>query len=165
MQAVTITPGVSLDIYGRVILGFQETFQRQLAAASEKSAGRVRYGGMVPYAKLPRKLAEYDVGVSLYDGKQINTQLASPAKMFESMRAGLALLSTDQPTPKRVIEETQSGYIVPVDQTEQLTNVLLNMVNDPGKVMQMRHNALNAFRSKYAYERQAAALLEWLERS
>lgn len=163
MAAVQEMPGTSLDIYGRVVSEYSELFHADLQRYCKISGNRIQYHGAVAYKDLMQLLTHYDVGVSFYDGKDTNTLYASPAKLFEYMRAGLALLSTCQPTPARIIGESASGLLVDITKPGQLLNILGNLLQQPELLRQMRHNAINSFHQRYAYEQQAKALVDYIE--
>lgn len=153
---------VHLDLYGRVQNGFESILQAKLDILAKQPGKVVRYLGILPYELLPERLSEYDIGISFYDGNDINSHLASPAKLLEYLRAGLLILTTDQPTPKHIIGENQLGYVVKEVVADEIEPFLRELHDDPSKVSQMRQRALDLFQTDYTYERQSASLIDWI---
>lgn len=154
-------PSISFDLYGRIFPEFQEEYEKKFRQIDLLTNGRIKYCGTVDYKYLARTLIEYeyDIGVSFYQGQELNIQLASPAKIFEYMRAGLCILSTPQPTPKEVIMRSGAGILIDINNKGDLLQTILNLVNNTTTIRQMRLNALYAFHNYYNYEQQAKELL------
>jgi glycosyltransferase involved in cell wall biosynthesis len=151
---------VLLDIYGPVAA----TYEGELAALLGQhvsGADPVNFLGGLIYGDLPSVLVEYDVGVVLYGASaddSVNVQLASPAKLFEYMKAGLAVLATSQPLPRQVIGASGAGWVL--GDVAALESTLSGMVADRDEVRRRGRLGLVAFREQFCYEIVARALLE-----
>jgi glycosyltransferase involved in cell wall biosynthesis len=162
VDAVCALPGVRLDLCGRVVPEYREAFEslmRRAAGADD----RIRYHGEIPYARLAGFLVEHDVGVTLYDGSHVNTRLASPAKLFQYLQAGLGVLTSDQPTPASIVSEGRLGVVADPARPGALREAVAALADAPFEGMRaMRRNALEAFRTRYTYERQVAPFMGWI---
>ncbi|MBZ5618124.1 MAG: glycosyltransferase [Acidobacteriia bacterium] len=161
-QAIATRPTVTLDIYGWIQPSYRKEFLKLLDQWTRASGNRIALHPQVAYQDLPHTLAAYDAGVCLYDAAHPNTAWASPAKLFEYMRSGLAVLTTDQPTPKQVVERSDAGVVIPAADLRLIEQALDELTSQPQRLLGMRRNALKFFRSDYCYQRQSAPLLEWM---
>jgi glycosyltransferase involved in cell wall biosynthesis len=154
---------VMLDIYGPVAATYESEFAALLGQRAS-GADPVRFLGGLKYGDLSAVLVEYDVGVVLYGGSQgdsMNVQLASPAKLFEYMKAGLAVLATSQPTPRQVIGSSGAGWVL--DDVNALQSTLSGMVADREEVRRRGRLGLAAFREQFCYEIVARTFLERID--
>jgi glycosyltransferase involved in cell wall biosynthesis len=144
---------------------FQEEWDSLLRGSTAVSEQRVRYRQTLSYDVLKLALLDYDIGIVLYDDRHENTRLASPAKIFEYMRAGLAVLTTSQPTPAAIVQLACCGFVVTPPDLAELALELDALVHHPERLRRLRGNALDAFQKRYAYEEAAKPLVEFLEQS
>ena len=91
LQAVLEREGVFLLILGK---------QHDLAVSEVSEIApdydtneRIRWIDEIPYRDLPSVLKEADIGFVHYIGENLNTRFSAPGKLYEYMRAGLAVLS------------------------------------------------------------------------
>ncbi|MGC8856496.1 MAG: glycosyltransferase, partial [Anaerolineae bacterium] len=84
----------------------------------------VTFTGFVPNGDLPRYLAAADVLLMPYErsifgssGSANSAAVASPMKMFEYMAAGRAILSSDLPVIREVLNERNAAFCPPEDET------------------------------------------------
>jgi glycosyltransferase involved in cell wall biosynthesis len=152
-----------LDIYGPVAATYEGEFAA-LLGQRVPGADPVNFLGGLIYGDLPSVLVEYDVGVVLYGASadnSVNVQLASPAKLFEYMKAGLAVLATSQPMPRHVIGASGAGWVL--GDVAALEPTLFGMVADADEVRRRGRLGLVAFREQFCFEIVARALLERID--
>ncbi len=163
LTALEHNPDVSLDLFGPVAPSFSRRFSELLQSSPAARCSRVRYCGIKPYLELKKTLTSYDVGLNLYDNSTTNSALAAPSKIAEYMRAGLATISTDQPTPSEMLRCSRSGYSVAAGSLSGLGEIFRTLVTSRELVRRLRLNALNAFQTVYAYDHQFLPVLRHLE--
>jgi glycosyltransferase involved in cell wall biosynthesis len=163
IDAVVSTPKATCDFYGRLTNEYEREFVSMIARVHISSGGRIDYRGTVPYQELSDRLMQYDVGICFYDSDEPNTQFASPAKLFDYMKAGIIILASDQPTPRRIIELSGVGYVVSPNDIRQISELLLYLSENENALVLMRSRSRDSFRARYGYERQAAPVIEWIE--
>ncbi len=119
--------------------------------------------GFVDNARLPQYQAASDILLMPYEKKVSGSgggnsaEIASPMKMFEYMAAGRAILSSDLPVIREVLDETTAVFCPPDDLTtwqENLTALRL----DPGRREQLGRAARAAV-EKYTWRSRAERAL------
>ena len=165
LKAIDDVPDATLDLWGLVPESFKSELSRLLSTSSAAAAGRVNYRGTTPYDQLKRELLGYDVGLSLYESSDSNTTFASPSKIGEYMRSGLAVISPDQPLPRAIIEDAHCGRVFCSANLGGLAAYLQGLADHPERVTTLRTRALEAFRTQYNYDRQIQPLLQYLSDS
>ena len=78
------------------------------------------------------------------------------------MMAGLPVAASDFPELRRVIEESNIGYLFDPSKPDAIASVLNNMINDDKALKQMRHNALR-HAHKYSWQEESKKLLQVYE--
>jgi glycosyltransferase involved in cell wall biosynthesis len=162
LKAIDEVPDATLDFWGPIPDSFRSEFTSLLSNSRAAAAGRAMYRGTMPYDRLKQELLNYDVGLSLYDSSETNTAFASPAKIGEYMRSGLAVIATDQPTPRAIIETSQCGRAFSHAKPDDLAAYLQELVDNPKTVRELRSRGLEAFRTRYNYDRQIWPLIQYL---
>jgi glycosyltransferase involved in cell wall biosynthesis len=165
LVSAAMTGGFHLDLYGHVDSGFAARFNSAMESAKETGKHLIVYRGKVKYSELKEVLLGYDVGICLYNAGRTNTRLAAPAKLLEYMRSGLAVLTSDQPTPSQMINSALAGIIVDTCDADRLRAAMeyLSDLGRPG-VKQFGTAGLDAFRLSLNYEAQATKLMQWVMR-
>ena len=98
----------------------------------------------------PQMLFNYtylaDIGVSLDKDASPNHHFSLPNKIFEYMKAGTPLLSTDLPERKRIIEQYNTGLIVKDLNPTTLADALSRMMTDEEAYRQWKEGCAAAAR-------------------
>ena len=135
---------------------------------SEKAKARgltnVTFLGFVPNVELPRYLAAADVLLMPYarsifgsSGSADSAAVASPMKMFEYMAAGRAILTSDLPVIREVLDETSAVFVPPED-AAAWSAVLKSLLDDPARRESLASNARRAV-EKYTWLARAQKIL------
>lgn len=121
-------------------------------------SSKVHFTGAIDYAKLPEYTMSADVGLVLFENSSISYQNALPNKLFEFIQSGLPVLTSNQLTMRKIIENEAIGILLP--------NLEINTIIDGLKELadlqtreDFRQNVLKV-RSKYNYETQEVELLK-----
>jgi len=163
LEAVTMLRDITLDVYGRVAPAYEAAFRRKLRACAAKSNNRIVYHGAMPYKDLALVLTRYDIGFALYGDDSTNVRYAAPAKVFEYLRAGNAVICTDQPAPSAVVEGAGVGHVVSTMDCNALAAGIRALTATPRELREFRQRALDAFKHDLCYDKAAHGLLEWIE--
>jgi glycosyltransferase involved in cell wall biosynthesis len=110
---------------------------------SEKAKARgldnVAFLGFVPNLELPRYLAAADVLLMPYarsifgsSGSADSASVASPMKMFEYMATGRAILTSDLPVIREVLDESSAVFCEPGD-AAAWTSALKSLLDGPAR--------------------------------
>ncbi len=102
--------------------GHPQDVETWRARASAEGLGNITFTGFVPNQDLPRYLAAADVLLMPYartilgsSGLADSAAVASPMKMFEYMAAGRAILTSDLPVIREVLDEHNAVFCPPED--------------------------------------------------
>jgi glycosyltransferase involved in cell wall biosynthesis len=85
--------------------------------------------------------------------------LAVPVKLFDYMAFGLPLVVTACRDTAALVQEMQSGLVV-ADQTADLADGILHLLEDPALARQLGNNGYQAIQNAHSWSHRAAALLQ-----
>jgi glycosyltransferase involved in cell wall biosynthesis len=95
----------------------------------------------------------HDVGLALEEYESINKDLTASNKIFEYLRAGLAVIATETRGQREVMAEcTEAGLLIPPGDPELLTNAMQRMINEPELLLNARNRAAEAAQGTWAWE-------------
>ncbi len=124
----------------------------------------VLFTGFVPNNELPRYLAAADVLLMPYgrvilgsSGDLSSATVASPMKMFEYMAAGRAILASDLPVIREVLDESMAVFAPPEDLSTWRT-ALHQLLADPQRRARLATNARRAV-ERYTWSARARSIL------
>jgi len=113
----------------------------------------------MPYREMMQYTHNADIGLTLDKDSNINYQFSLPNKVFDYLRAGIAIISSDLIELRKVIESTASGVLLDKVSSECIAQEVNKLISSPEKLNELKANAqLHA--NKYAWEEEVKALLE-----
>jgi glycosyltransferase involved in cell wall biosynthesis len=129
------------------------------AAIQELGLGKsVRMMGWQNHADLAPYYPHSDIGLLPFlDGSHVRITFAN--KLFDYMGAGLAVLASDLPPMRRVLEETDSGALFAPGDTDALAAAAIAMLRDPARRREMGKNGQRAVLSEYRWSEDEKRLL------
>ena len=147
-----------------VLLGFGPDRERLRALAGEpRFEGRVHLLDAVSPADLMPWVASADVGVMPNQPRTLNERLSTPNKLFESIAAGLPVVSSDFPDRRRIILDDPLGPLGAVcDPTDPaaLARAIRSIVDLDGDARDaLRRRCSAAARERWNWETEAQSLL------
>ncbi len=86
-----------------------------------------------------------------------------PTKLFEYMAMGLPVVGADLPTIRKIIEDTGCGIVVDFRNPQEVADQIVELLQNPGALEQMRRKGREAFARTYQWRTQAPALLKLYE--
>lgn len=81
----------------------------------------------LPQEKLHKKLAEYDVGLAVEPGKDLNNDLAVSNKILAYLQSGIFILASDTSGQKDLIEKNEGAGILTTLMYEDLQSTFSNL--------------------------------------
>lgn len=133
-------------------------------AAGPAVAGRVHLLAAVPPDELLPWVASADVGVMPNQPRTLNERLSTPNKLFESLAAGLPVVSSDFPERRAIILDDPAGPLGAVcDPTDPaaLAAALAGLLDLPlAERAALRARVLTAAHARYTWEQQASVARE-----
>ncbi|HKE01826.1 MAG TPA: glycosyltransferase family 4 protein [Planctomycetota bacterium] len=151
-QAPTITV--------RLVGGLPEDVERTRRLAKERGASGCEVVGHRPPSEIPIHLAAADVVAVPNSGREpISARHTSPLKLFEAMAAGRAIVASDLPSLREVVEHDRTAWLVPPDDPDALAAGLRRLVADPERCERLGAAAREKA-GAFTYDARAARLLE-----
>lgn len=124
---------------------------------------RVRFHPAVPLVELPEYTASADIGMQILRNTCLNHYTTDSNKVFEYAMGGLAVVASDFPEIRRIVENFKYGVLVDPDDVEKMSAVLQKLVDDDEQRRKLQENAL-ASRRALSWESQEEVFLEAIER-
>ena len=131
--------------------------------ARASSLNNVLFTGFLPNERMPIYQSAADVLLMPYE-RTVTTssggntaEICSPMKMFEYMASGRAILSSDLPVLREVLDETKAVFC-PLEQTEAWKSALGGLLADPQRRQALAQNARAAVEQYSWVERAKLAL-------
>jgi glycosyltransferase involved in cell wall biosynthesis len=123
----------------------------------------VSFAGMVPPDQVTTWVRQADVGIIAYEPNPFTNTTVSN-KLFHYMAAGIAVLSTDMPPTRRIIDEARCGRVLPRGcSSEQIAEILLDMKHSRAELVAMGERGRQAIVDTYHWERDFGHALACLE--
>jgi glycosyltransferase involved in cell wall biosynthesis len=131
--------------------------------AKEIGKNKIRITGQVPHDMIFDILKHADIGfISYLLSKNLNDIYCAPNKIFEYAQAGLPVISTCQPTIKKIFSEFQIGELFGCNgsvEPEEVGKTLLSMINN----LSFYKKNIEPFLNTYKWESEALKLSNGLE--
>lgn len=113
-----------------------------------------------------------DIGIALlpnqnsvFVGKKGETDIGkytSPIKLFEYMSYGKAIIASDLPVLKEIIEHNRNAYLVDPGNIDEWVNAVEHLLNDEEVMQTLKQNAYNDFINNYSWKSRAEKLISFL---
>lgn len=126
----------------------------------------VRFDGFRPPEEVRRYLAAADVAVvPNRSTPAISARYTSPLKVFEAMGAGTAVVASDLPSMRDILQHDQTGWLVTPDNPDALARGLSIVLSDANlRIKLVTHSRKEVTRR--SWDSRARRLIEWMgERS
>ena len=124
----------ALDIYGQIDPGQTEWFQSLEASFPEP----VRYCGIVPFAQSVDVIKDYHA--LLFPTKFYTEGI--PGTIIDAYAAGVPVVASRWEGCADVVDAGITGLVYPFDQPEMLKDIVLELVQNPDRVFEMKVNCL-----------------------
>lgn len=146
--------------------------ERELAAwRAEPVPDNIAFHGFVPPAELPALYRTFDVllmpyqrSVAVRSGHSDTARWMSPMKMFEYMATGKAIVSSDLPVLREVLEDGVNALLVAPEDAAAWTQAIETLAHDDDLRRGLGQRAQSDFFEHYTWSARAVAVLADLER-
>jgi len=115
--------------------------------------------GAVPFQRVPELLSAADVAVSPHPSHLPGTG-GTPMKLAEYMAAGRAIVATRLDQISVIIEDQQTGLLVPPGDIDAFTKAVVTLLNDPVQRTRLGQNARRQAVEHHSWEQYAERLEE-----
>ncbi len=97
--------------------------------------------------------SEHDIGLALETGDCLNRLLCVTNKLFVYMTAGLAIVATDTPGQKTIMEQaSETGVTCKMADVESLAIALKEMISDPLKLANTKIASRKAAEKRFNWD-------------
>ncbi len=150
-----LSDDVSLDIGGPITgSGYEEELNELVDG---KNIQNVKFLGRLNRDQVKELFRKSMVGaVTLL--KTPNHYDAQPVKLYEYMSAGLAVVASDFPLWREVVEGNECGLCVDPSDEKQIAEAIEKLVSDPEYARMLGENGKRAVSEKYNWEAQSKVL-------
>ncbi len=111
-----------------------------------------------PAAEVVDAAARHDIGVVYSTPESLNIRLSVPNKLMDYLGAGLAIVASDTPGHRSVLEGTGAAVFIDPSSPSAVAEGVSRLLDDPELVSNMKVAALKAA-EKYVWDVQAEKLL------
>jgi glycosyltransferase involved in cell wall biosynthesis len=85
----------------------------------------------------------------------------TPVSLIEAQASGVPVITTDVGGVKDIVQQNETGYIVPRDNLEMFVEKLLDLVEDEKKRQKMSQNGWTFVQDKFHYMRLVSEMEEY----
>jgi len=117
----------------------------------------VKFIGPAPQADLIKYTRGAEIGVIPYQFVGLNNYYTTPNKLFEYMTAGIAIVGSDFPELKRIIEGQSLGATFDPESSRDIAEKINSMLDDDQTLEEYQENA-KAATEKYNWENESKKL-------
>lgn len=124
------------------------------------------FHGFVPHGQLPAFIAHFDVAlaplqlrVTLEDGKGDIGRWTSPLKIFEYMAQAKAIVVSDLPVIREIIEDGQTGLIVPPENVDAWCRAIDRLADSPELLDSLGRRARECLLRKFTWQKRTESVL------
>lgn len=137
IRTVAASDGVHLVILGDgPQAGLLEELARRLG-----SSNRVHFHPKVPFSEVPAITAAADVGLQLLRNTSFNHWSTDSNKLFEYVQAGLAVVASDFPEIRRVVQQHQVGVLVDPHDVDVVSEAIQTLRDDRSRLLELKSRA------------------------
>ena len=122
-----------------------------------------RFTGAVEYAQVPAYVAASDIALAPYNSRLAEHErhrFASPLKVFEYMAGGKAAVVTRVGNTRRIIEDSQTGLVIPEDSPDALAAAILRLLRAPAFRRHLGERARAVAEERFSWESHCSVLRE-----
>lgn len=124
----------------------------------------VEFLGHIPHEKVPRYLALGDLGIFLLEPVNERYNLGEPIKYFEYTAAGLAVVMSDLPAKRRLVEQVGNGILVEPADYIGTAKRIAQLLQNKGERKAMAERGRAMFLSSLNWEAVVPRMLDSIDR-
>ena len=121
----------------------------------------VRFTGWIDSKNIPDIIKKCDIGLIPHHLTEL-TQTTIPNKLFDYMREGKPVLSTNMRPVRKVIEETKCGFIIS-NNPKKIASLILKLKKSPDLCKKVGQNGQQAILQKYNWKTESNVILRTID--
>ena len=117
-----------------------------------------------PPDDLIREAARYDIGLALENTVEMNRLICVTNKMFTYMNAGLAIIATDTPGQRGIMNQAPDvGMLCRMNNAESLAEAINSLISDPARLKKAQRASRLAAENRFNWALEAKKLLQIID--
>lgn len=140
---------------------YEETIKSEVARL--KIEENVIFQGRVPYTKINEYVGRASIGVLPYLPVP-NHLVALPNKLIEYMAAGNAVIASDFPHYREIVDQSGAGLLVDPCKPEEMAEAMMFFLDHPDETNEMGRRAKSAFHNVYNWDHEERKLINFYEK-
>jgi glycosyltransferase involved in cell wall biosynthesis len=161
VHAISELPEAHLVILGG-IEGEGDLARIRALVASLGLSSRVEMPGTVPQARVADEMARARVVAIPFLRSAMTERHTSPLKAFEAMASGRAIVATDLPSSREILEDGVDALLVPPQEPRALAAGLRRLLSEEGLAPRLARAAFEKA-PRYSWDSRAESLLRLFE--
>ncbi len=125
----------------------------------EKKINNIYFKRPIEMEKLEEIMLTMDIGIVAIKPSSLNNYLCAPNKLYDYMKAGLAILGPDFPGMKKIIVNEKIGSVCNFENTESIKKEILFFINNKENIKKFKTKSLINYYNKYNWEIEEKKLL------
>lgn len=130
VAAASRLPGCEIEI-----VGGESSRIRELQRLATNTGAVLRFSGQVPHSQAMRSMLHACIAV-LPNRQEIDSTFTSPIKLFEYMAAGCAIVASDIPAMREILDEEQAMWTIPGD-PQSIAAAIATLAKDPERARRL----------------------------
>ena len=166
MEVVERLAAAKLDVDFHIVGGTEEHIQHWRSRCGES---HVHFHGFVAHACLPSAYGRFDVAIAPLQSRIEGAaggdiaRWTSPLKIFEYMASGKAIVASDLPVLREVLQHESNALLVPPDDIAGWERALQRLADDTNLRDRLGKQARDDFARRHTWKQRAQAILHVLE--
>ncbi|XKE75642.1 glycosyltransferase family 4 protein [Cytobacillus firmus] len=120
----------------------------------------MQFHGKVPYEEIQKYMAAASIGIIPYLPEP-NHLVCLPNKLFEYMASGIAVVASDFPHYREVIENSDAGQLIDPTKPESIAEGILKLMENQSQTVLKQQKGKAMFRDVYNWEQEEKKLLKF----
>ena len=150
-----------------IVGGFEKDINYwKIQTANQKN---IIFHGFVDAVKTSSYLKAFDIVLAPYQsrvtilGEGNSSEWMSPMKLFEYMAAGTAIIASDLPAIRSILEENKTALLCKPDSLDSWYNAILFLQLNPEFRLGLGKNAQEKHSKNYTWDQRAERIFSWLK--
>ncbi|GAB2983614.1 glycosyltransferase family 4 protein [Mucilaginibacter puniceus] len=137
-----------------------DTIKTEFVDLAQNTAKSLFFHPPIAPDKLVEFISQFDIGLACETGFSLNNTMALSNKIFTYLQAGLAILSSDIPSQKQLVEQNPGiGSVYENNNIDSLISILSEYEANREMLIHKRQAALKLGQEKYNWENESRVFL------
>ena len=117
-----------------------------------KLENTIKITGWLPYSEIEGYIQQGDIGLIMFNATLNNNLAGPPNKLFNYLKQGMPVISSNIPESKKIIQEENCGIVINKLTKNGIISSVERILDSPQETKLLSKNALNAFKKRYNWE-------------